>query len=116
MKFLKYWIYTAILCMISAISFCMGRNYESYYYNVDNLFEVNQQLKDSCEKHYEAACLMSDFIRYSIDHFTGETECFDIGVEIENSYEDFFGGLEIGDFKTSYIKHIKDFDNYSWCY
>ena len=72
--------------------------------------------KECQEKHYEAACLQADFIRYIIDHFSGEQEMFDIGKEIENSYEEFFGDLDEGIFKTKHITNIKDFDQYSWCY
>lgn len=113
MRYLKISAAVALLCVVSAVSFYGGREYESYYYNMDNLFEVHQQLKDSCEKHYEAACLQADFIRYLINHFDGETECFNIGAEIENCYEDYFG--DIDEMGTS-IKSIKELDNYYWCY
>lgn len=72
--------------------------------------------KECSDKHYEAACLQADFIRYIIDHFDGETEMFNIGRKIENSYEEFFGDLDEGIFKTKHITNIKDFDQYSWCY
>ena len=113
---LKYLAAVALLLAGCAVSFYSGREYESYYYNVDNLFQVHQQLKDSCQKHYEAACLQADFIRYIIDHFDGETEMFNIGAEIENCYEDWFGELSIEAFKTKHITHISDFDQYYWAY
>lgn len=106
----------AFLCGISAVSFCVGREYESYYYSVDNLFEVHQELKDSCEKNYEAACLLADFPRYLMDHFDGETSCANIGMEIEECYYEWFQELDNGGFNTKYVTSIKDFDNYSWCY
>ena len=68
-------------------------------------------------KDYEAACLQADFIRYIIDNFDGETEMANIGMEIENSYEEFFQELDNHNiWKTDYVKSIKDFDNYYWCY
>jgi hypothetical protein len=71
--------------------------------------------KDS--KDYEAACLQADFIRYLIDHFDGETEMANIGMEIENSYEEFFQDLDNHTiWKTDHIKSIKDLDTYYWCY
>ena len=69
------------------------------------------------KKDYEAACLQADFIRYIIDDFDGETEMANIGMEIENSYEEFFQELDnYNIWKTKHIKSIKDFDNYYWCY
>ena len=68
-------------------------------------------------KDYEAACLQADFIRYIIDEFDGETEMANIGMEIENSYEEFFQDLDNHViWKTDHIKSIKDFDDYYWCY
>lgn len=70
--------------------------------------------KDS--KDYEAACLQADFIRYLIDHFDGETECANIGSEIEECYYEWFQELDNGNFNTKHITDIKDFEEYSWCY
>ena len=82
----------------------------SYY--VGRHVEYQQHLKD-----YEAACLQADFIRYIIDDFDGETEMANIGMEIENSYEEFFQELDNHNiWKTDHIKSIKDFDDYYWCY
>jgi len=64
-------------------------------------------------KDYEAACLQADFIRYLIDHFDGETECANIGSEIEECYYEYFTDIE--DYGTS-IKDVKEFDRYYWCY
>ena len=89
------------LVIVSAISFYLGRNYEYQHFG---------------EKDYEAACLEADFIRYITDHFDGETECADIGMEINNCYEEWFGELDNGNFNTKHITHIKDLDEYYWCY
>jgi hypothetical protein len=68
-------------------------------------------------KDYEAACLQADFIRYIIDEFDGETEMANIGMEIENSYEEFFQDLDNHTiWKTQHIKSMKDFEEYYWCY
>lgn len=67
-------------------------------------------------KNYEAACLQADFIRYLIDHFDGETECANIGSEIEDCYYEWFQELDNGNFKTKHITDIRDFEEYSWCY
>ena len=67
-------------------------------------------------KDYEAACLQADFIRYLIDHFDGETECANIGSEIEECYYEWFQELDNGNFNTKYVTDIKDFEGYSWCY
>lgn len=64
-------------------------------------------------KDYEAACLQADFIRYLQDHFDGETECVNIGSEIEECYYEYFSDVE--NYGTS-IKSVKEFDNYGWCY
>ena len=87
-----------LLCVVSAVSYYVGKA------------EGNTQHS----KDYEAACLQADFIRYLIDHFDGETECANIGVEIENSYEEYFQDMYI--YKTKHITSIEDFDDYSWCY
>ena len=68
-------------------------------------------------KDYEAACLQADFIRHIIDEFDGETEMANIGMEIENSYEEFFQDLDNHViWRTNHIKSMKDFDSYYWCY
>ena len=67
-------------------------------------------------KDYEAACLQADFIRYLIDHFDGETECANIGSEIDECYYEYFTDIDAGIFKTEGIKDIKDFEDYYWCY
>jgi len=97
MKTIKCLAAVALLLAGCAVSYYAG------YHNNDT-------------KNYEAACLQADFIRYLVDHFDEETECFNIGAEIENSYEEYFGDIDCGCFKTKYITHISDFDNYYWCY
>ena len=71
---------------------------------------------NSNKKNYEAACLQADFIRYAIDFFDGETECANIGSEIEECYYEWFQELDNGAFNTKHITHIKDFEQYYWCY
>ena len=79
------------------------------------LVTVLWSFKDS-SKDYEAACLQADFIRYTIDFFDGETECANIGSEIEECYYEWFQELDNGAFNTKHIKNIKDFNDYYWCY
>lgn len=67
-------------------------------------------------KNYEAACLQADFIRFIIDDFKGQTECADIGGEIEESYYEWFQELPNGNFKTKYITDLRQFEDYYWCY
>ena len=114
MKAIKCIIAALIIVVVSAVSFCLGRNYEEKYYGEKS--EYFKNIKKEHQKHYEAACLQSDFIRYLIDHFDKETECYNIGAEIEESYYEFFDGLELGLFNTHNIKSVKDFNDYSWCY
>lgn len=84
----------ALLCIVSAVS------YHIRYHNSDI-------------KNYEATCLQADFIRFIIDEFDGETEMANIGMEIENSYEEFFQDLDNPNiWKTSKIHSIKDFKEY----
>ena len=64
--------------------------------------------------NYEAACLQADFIRYTMDHFNGTTECANVGAEIEECYYEFFTDME--NLNTKYITNVKDFDQYGWCY
>ena len=98
MRTIKIIAAVVLLCVVSAVSYYVG------YHNSDT-------------KNYEAACLQADFIRYLIDSFGGETEMFNIGAEIENSYEEFFQELDNHNiWKTEHIKSIKDFDDYYWCY
>lgn len=114
MKAIKYLILAVIMVVVSASTFHLGRKYEEKYFGEKS--EVFKNIKKECQKHYEAACLEGDFVRYLIDHFDGITGCANIGAEIEESYYEYFDGLELGLFKTHNIKSIKDFENYSWCY
>lgn len=86
-----------LLCVVSAVSYWCG------YTNNDT-------------KNYEAACLQADFIRWIIDDFDGQTECANIGAEIEESYYEWFQELPSGNFKTKYIKDARQFEDYYWCY
>ena len=98
MKTLNVLAAVVLLCVVSAVSYCIG------YHNSDT-------------KNYEAACLQADFIRFIIDDFDGETEMANIGAEIENSYEEFFQDLDNQNiWKTSKIHSIRDFEEYYWWY
>ena len=101
MKTVKSLVAVALLCAGCAVSYHIGKA------------ESNaQHLKD-----YEAACLQADFIRYIIDDFEGETSMANIGMEIQNTYEEYFQELENHNiWKTDHIKSIKDLDDYYWCY
>lgn len=80
------------------------------------MFGYTVGYNQSDTKNYEAACLQADFIRYVIDHFNGETECANIGSEIEECYYEWFGELPNGNFKTKYITDVRQFEDYYWCY
>ena len=96
--------------LLAAVLLLLATNTVSYWAGVNN-----KNLQNG--KDYEAACLQADFIRYLIDHFDGETEMANIGMEIENSYEEFFQDLDNHNiWKTNHIKSIKDLDTYYWCY
>ena len=98
MKSLRYLAIVALLCIVSAVSYHIG-------YNNSNI------------KNYEAACLQADFIRFIINEFDGETSMANIGMEIENTYEEYFQDLDnYNIWKTSKIHSIKDFKEYYWCY
>ena len=94
------------LKIIAAVVLLLATNAVSYYVGFNN----------NDTKNYEAACLQADFIRYLIDHFDGETECANIGSEIEECYYEWFQELDNGNFNTKHITDIKDFEEYSWCY
>lgn len=113
MKSIHFLIIAFITVIVSAVSFSIGRQYEEQYFG-DNSLEI-EQLKDSCQKHYEAACLQADFIRFIIDDFNGQQECANIGAEIEESYYEWFQELD-SNFNTDYIKDVRQFGQYSWCY
>lgn len=65
---LKIWA-AALLCGVSAVSFCGGIAFESYYYNVDSLFEAHQKLRAKYDTVVEHASCMSDFIRFCKDWY-----------------------------------------------
>ena len=106
MKFLKIWAAVALLIAVSAVSFYAGREYESYYYNVDNLFEVHQELKDSCQRVYNNACRMAGLIKCYEDHLYNDSIIQDYGCfeELEGIflYDDALGELiNLDDYDTS---------------
>ena len=113
MKSIHFLILAFITVIMSAVSFSMGRQYEEQYFG-DNSLRI-EQLKDSCQKHYETACLQADFIRFIIDDFDGQQKCANIGSEIEESYYEWFQELN-SNFNTDYIKDVRQFEQYSWCY
>ena len=101
MKPLRHLAIVALLCIVSAVSYHFGK-----------IESTTQHTKD-----YEAACLQADFIRFIINEFDGETEMANIGMEIENSYEEFFQDLDNPNiWKTSKVTSIRDFEDYHWCY
>lgn len=84
----------ALIVTVSAISFCLGRNYEAYYYNFDNLFETHQQLKTKYERCHRDAAKMSDVIRCYNDVTSDSTF-----IDIQN---DFLEGVNVGDYAYCY--------------
>ena len=101
MKLLKALFATIILLIACTVSYSIGIT-----------TECNRHTKD-----YEAACLQADFIRYIIDEFDGETSMANIGMEIQDSYEEYFQDLDNHNiWNTDHIKSIKDLDNYYWAY
>ena len=96
--------------LLAAVLLLLATNAVSY---LAGSYRMNVQ----SGKDYEAACLQADFIRYIIDEFDGETEMANIGMEIENSYEEHFQELDNHNiWKTDYVKSIRDFQDYHWCY
>lgn len=101
MNQIKAFIAIIILVIVSIVSFQLGKA-SAYKENI---------------KDYEAVCLQADFIRFIIDQFDGETEMANIGMEIENTYEEYFQELDNPHiFKTKGITSIEDLNNYHWCY
>ena len=96
--------------LLAAVVLLLATNAVSYW---AGSYRMNMQNG----KDYEAACLQADFIRFIIDDFDGETSMANIGMEIQNTYEEYFQELDNHNiWKTDYIKSIKDFDDYYWCY
>ena len=58
----------------------------------------------SSGKDYEVACLQADFIHQMMDENPESKEAF------YERYQD----LDV--YNTSYLKSIKEFEEYSWCY
>ena len=83
MKTIKILAAVVLLCIVSAVSYSLG-----------------------CNKHYEAACHMSDLIRCYEDHLTEDSLIEDYGCfeELEDVflYDDALG-------------NPVDLENYSWC-
>lgn len=97
-----------ILKSIAAITLLCAGCMVSYH--VGRADEYKKHTKD-----YEAACLLSEFIKFQIDQWNGE-EIWNGGLELENSYEEYFQELDNQNiFNTKHIKSIKDLDAYV-CY
>lgn len=111
MKAIKFLILAVIMTVVSSSTFHLGRKYEEKYFGEKS--ESFKDIKKTCQKHYEVACLQADFIRYLFDHFDGEQECANIGAEIEECYYEYF--TDIQNFKT-HVKDIREFDEYYWSY
>lgn len=94
MKYIKIWLLMALMVTVSAISFCLGRNYEAYYYNFDNLFETHQQLKTKYERCRRDASKMSDAIRCYDD-----TSSDSIFKDIQN---EFLEGVDLKEYTYCY--------------
>lgn len=77
MKFLKLWAAVALLCGVSAVSFCIGRDYESQY-----------------GQSYEDASKMSDLIR-CYDDMTSDT----LFLELQ---DEFLDNVELNSYAYSY--------------
>ena len=64
-------------------------------------------------KNYEAACLQADFIRCIMDW---DTECDNVGREVEEAYYEWFQDLDCGIYNTKKLSSINDLKDYCWCY
>lgn len=92
MKTIKIIAAVTLLCVVSAVSFCVGRNYEyKHYGKVD----------------HDAACRMSDLIRCYKDHLTEDSLIEDYGC---------FEELEYIYLKDDGIGPIINLEDYSCCY
>lgn len=91
MKYLKYWAAAALLCAVSAVSFCLGRGYEYKYFG---------------EKTYNDACRMGDLIRSYEDHLR------------EDSIKDYgcFEGLKNVFLYDDGVGEPIDLKDYAYCY
>lgn len=77
MKYIKIWLFMALMVTVSAISFCLGRNYESKF-----------------GKAQEDASKMSDVIRCYNDVASDS-----VFQDIQN---DFLEGVNVGDYAYCY--------------
>lgn len=96
---MKTYVFTLLLIVVAIVSYNLG-------------YQKNQEERI---KHYEAACLQADFIRSLMDWDFNETGP-SIGSEIEESWYEWYQDLPLGNYKTQYIKDIRDFEEYYWAY
>ena len=91
MKAIKLLVAVALLCAVSAVSFCAGRNYEYKHFG---------------EKTYNDACRMSDLIRCYEDHLR------------EDSIQDWgcFREIEETFFWDDGVGEPIDLKDYAYCY
>ena len=89
MKYIKIWLFAAIVVIAASIGFAMGRNYEDA-----NRLE-NQD--------YQAACVLGDICRFASDNIEGFDEL----------YYDYVSNLDT-DPKLTITR--KDLEDYYWCY
>ena len=66
----------------------------------------------SRQSDYEAACLQADFIHSLMDQ---DGECWNMGAEVEESYEEWFQDLDYGVYNTKSLTR-EELRNYYWCY
>ena len=91
------------LHVLAVVALLLAVSTASYYFG-----------RESRRADYEAACLLADFIHHTTDYWRGE-EIWDGGVELENSFYEYFGDLDDGIFETKRITREQLY-NYSWCY
>lgn len=84
MKTIKILAAVVLLCVVSAVSYSIG-----------------------CNKHYEAACHMSDLIRSYQDHLDSDSLIEDYGC-----FEELQGIFLYDDALGNPV----DLEDYSWCY
>ena len=104
----------AIMLLTASTIALLGANIVWIIRNNDLRIEI-KEVKDNSDYNYEAASLLSDFIRHTIDYWQGET-VYNAGQELEESFYEYFQDLEIGAYKTQHVRSVKDFNNFSWCY
>lgn len=103
-----------IMILVASIIALLGANIVWITRN-NNLRKEIQEVKANSDMNHEAASLLMDFIRCTRDNWE-EQDLSNAGAELEESFHEYFQDLSLGIYNTQYIKNIKDFENYSWCY